>query len=458
MAPAIVQGQPPSDRHSRCYAGPNLPRSPRMRFLTEQTIESIRARFGTPVYVYDQRTLEAAADRVRAFPAPCRLVGRFAMKALPTAAVLRIFDAKGLHIDASSGFEAERALAAGIAPEKIQITAQELPKDLKGLVQRGVLFNACSLHQLRRYGELFPGGEVSIRVNPGLGSGHNNRTNVGGPSSSFGIWHEKLPQVQTLAREFDLRITGLHTHVGSGGDPEVWKHCAALSLGIAKQLPDLNRLSLGGGFKVARMPGEKAADLDAIGRALSPQIAEFLAARSSQQGKGSDDFQIEIEPGTYLVALAGAILCEIIDLVDTGEAGNRFIKIDSGMTELLRPSLYGAQHPITVVPHFRENDRENGRAALGDEDDYLVVGHCCESGDILTPAPGDPEGLLHRRLARAEIGDSLVIEGAGAYASGMAASNYNAFPKAAEVLIDRDGTPRLIRKRQTLAQSLENEL
>ncbi len=417
-----------------------------MRFLTEPQIESIRERFGTPVYVYDQRTLEAAADQVLAFPAPCRLVGRFAMKALPTAAVLQIFDAKGLHIDASSGFEAERALRAGIAPEKIQITAQELPKDLKGLVQRGVLFNACSLHQLRYFGELFPGGEVSVRINPGLGSGHNNRTNVGGPSSAFGIWHEKLPEVLSLAREFDLTLSGLHTHIGSGGDPEVWQRCAALTLGIARQLPDLTRLSLGGGFKVARMADEKTADLQTIGRALSPSIARFLNERS----RGRDDFQLEVEPGTFLVALAGAILCEVIDLVDTGANGHHFLKVDSGMTELLRPALYGAQHPMTVVPH--------GRSASGEEDDYLVVGHCCESGDILTPAPGDPEGLAPRRLARAEIGDTLVIDGSGAYASGMAASNYNAFPKAAEVLIESDGSARLIRARQTLAQSLENEL
>lgn len=417
-----------------------------MLFLNEPLIDSIRERFGTPVYVYDQRTLEAAAERVLGFPSPCRLVGRFAMKALPTAAVLRIFDAMGLHVDASSGFEAERALAAGIAPGKIQITAQELPKDLKGLVQRGVLFNACSLHQLRRYGQLFPGSEVSVRINPGLGSGHNNRTNVGGPGSSFGIWHEKLGDVLEIARESDLSVTGLHTHIGSGGDPEVWKRCAALTLGIARQLPDLTRLSLGGGFKVARMPGEQAADLEAIGRTLSPQIAEFLASR----GIAGDAFQLEIEPGTYLVALAGAIVAEIVDVVDTGGDGNRFIKVDSGMTELLRPSLYGAQHPMTVVPR--------GREAEAEAHDYLVVGHCCESGDILTPAPGDPEGLAHRRLARAEIGDTLVIEGAGAYASGMAASNYNAFPKAAEVLIERDGGLRLIRKRQTLAQSLENEL
>jgi diaminopimelate decarboxylase len=419
-----------------------------MRFLNEAQIELIRERFGTPVYVYDQRSLEAAADEVLAFPAPCRLVGRFAMKALPTAAVLRVFDAKGLHVDASSGFEAERALRAGIQPQRIQVTAQEIPKDLKGLVQRGVLYNACSLHQLRTFGELFPGGELSVRINPGLGSGHNNRTNVGGPSSSFGIWHQKLDDVLAIAREFDLTISGLHTHIGSGGDPEVWKRCAGMTLEIAKRLPDLNRLSLGGGFKVARLPEETSADLQAIGQALSPALASFIGDR--------EDFQLEIEPGTFLVANAGAILAEIIDIVDThppGDAsidGKTFLKVDSGMTELLRPSLYGAQHPLSVVAH--------GHPAADDEAEYLVAGHCCESGDILTPAPGDAEGLLPRRLARAEVGDTLVIEGAGAYASGMAAKNYNAFPEAAEVLIDSTGEPRLVRQRQTLEQALQNEL
>ncbi|MAG32317.1 MAG: diaminopimelate decarboxylase [Deltaproteobacteria bacterium] len=418
-----------------------------MRFLNEAQIELIRERFGTPVYVYAQKELEAAADRVLAFPAPCRLLGRFAMKALPTAAVLRVFDAKGLHIDASSGFEAERALQAGIAPEKIQITAQELPRDLKGLVQRGVLFNACSLNQLRTFGDLFPGREVSVRMNPGLGSGHNNRTNVGGPSSSFGIWHEKLDRVLAIAREFDLRLTGLHTHVGSGGDPEVWKHCAQLTLRIAKRLPDLSRLSLGGGFKVARVEGETSADLQEIGRALEPALSTFIDSLSDDR---ADDFQLEIEPGTYLVANAGAILATIMDIVDTGGDGHTFLKIDSGMTELLRPSIYGAQHPLAVIAH--------GRAAATSETDYLVAGHCCESGDILTPEPGDPEGLLPRRLARAEIGDTLVIEGAGAYASAMAAKNYNAFPEAAEVMLDASGEPRLIRRRQTLEQALQNEL
>jgi len=423
-----------------------------MRFLTPALIERIRERFGTPVYVYDQATLEQAAKEVRAFPAPCPLVGRYAMKALPNRSVLKIFDDAGLHVDASSGFEAERALAAGIAPGHIQITAQEIPKDLKGLVQRGVLYNACSVHQLRTFGELFPGGDLSVRINPGLGSGHNNRTNVGGPSSSFGIWHAKLDEVLAIGAEFELTISGLHTHIGSGGDPEVWKHCAQMTLDIARRLPDLERLSLGGGFKVARLPGENSADLQDIGRHLAEDLASYLAGRG-------EAFQLEIEPGSYLVANAGAILAEIIDIVDThtpagddGAAvqGNDFLKVDTGMTELLRPSLYGAQHPIHVIPH-------GGEASI-DEVDYLIAGHCCESGDVLTPAPGDPEGLAPRRLPRANIGDTLVIEGAGAYAAGMNAKNYNAFPEAAEVLIGLDGEPRLVRERQTLEQALANEL
>lgn len=418
-----------------------------MRFLKEAQIELIRERFGTPVFVYDQRELEAAADRVLAFPAPCRLVGRFAMKSLPNAAVLQVFGAKGLHIDASSGFEAQRAMLAGISPSHIQVTAQEMPLDLKGLIQRGVLFNACSLHQLRQFGLLFPGSELSIRVNPGAGSGHNNRTNTGGVASSFGIWHEKLDEAFAIANEFDLRLTGLHTHIGSGGDPEIWKRCAGLVLAIAERFPDLRRLSLGGGFKVARMKDETGANLEEIGNAISPLIADFIARRP--QGS-SDDFQLEIEPGSFLVVNAGAILSKIIDIVDTGSNGYSFLKIDSGMTELLRPAMYGAQHPLSVVAH--------GRAPSSDFAEYIVAGHCCESSDILTPAPGDPEALAPRRMAVASIGDTLVIEGSGAYAAGMSAKNYNSFPEAAEVLIDSAGEPHLIRQRQTLDQSIQNEV
>ncbi len=413
-----------------------------VHFLDAARAKAVAAQFGTPVYVYDRASLEKAAAEVKAFPNAFGLTARFAMKALPSAAVLRIFHAAGLKFDASSGYEAERALHAGIPPKDVQITAQELPKNLKELVEKGVQYTACSLHQLRSYGKLFPNTDLTVRINPGKGSGHSNRTNVGGPASSFGIWHELLPEVLAAAREHKIRITGMHTHIGSGGDPEVWKHCARLSLDIAARLPEVTTLSLGGGFKVARVAGEKTANLQEIGTTLLPDFKAFAE-------KHGRKLHIELEPGTYLVANAGAIVATIEDVVTTGASGYDFIKLNTGMTDVLRPSMYGAQHPMVLVPQT-PGDRPTHK--------YVVVGHCCESGDILTPAPGEPETLAPRELGRAEIGDLLVIGGSGAYCASMPAKNYNSFPESPEVLIEKDGSLRLIRKRQQLDTIFANEI
>ncbi|HPO16913.1 MAG TPA: diaminopimelate decarboxylase [Candidatus Hydrogenedentes bacterium] len=413
----------------------------KLRFLNEKQVLAVCREFGTPAFVYDQATLERRASEVLAFPNAFGLTARYAMKASPNAAIIRTFNRMGLHIDASSAYEVERALRAGVPPEHIQLTAQELPGNLQEIVDRGVCFNACSLHQLRVFGQYYPGRDVSVRINPGLGSGHSNRTNVGGPSASFGIWHEHLDQVFAVAQEFGLHITGMHTHIGSGTDPDIWVYCAQLSLGIAARMPEVTRLSLGGGFKVARMQNEVSADFQTIGEKIKTEFESF----AHQHGR---KLHLEVEPGTYLVANAGALVCRVMDIVDTGEKGYTFIKVDSGMTEILRPSLYGAQHPIIVVPQVRER-RKSAK--------YLVVGHCCESGDILTPKPGNPEQLKPRVLKEARIGDALVIEGAGAYCAAMSSKNYNSFPECGEVLLTHAGKLVLVRRRQTLDQVLQNE-
>ena len=413
----------------------------KLSFLSEDQIRVVQQQFGTPTFVYDQKTLEAQAQKALAFPNAYGLTARYAMKACPSAAVIRILNRAGLHIDASSGYEALRAMRAGVPAEHIQITAQQLPDNLQELVNLGVLYNACSLHQLAAYGRLFPGNEISVRINPGLGSGHSNRTNVGGPSSSFGIWHEYIDQVLATAVAHDLRVTGLHSHIGSGSDPEVWQRCARLTLEVATQLPDIERVSMGGGFKVGRMGGEVSTNLQHAGQPVAAEFERFAQERGRK-------LHLEIEPGTFFVANAGALVCSIIDVVDTGVQGSRFIKIDSGMTEVLRPSMYGAQHPIVVVPARPEERAQN---------EYLVAGHCCESGDILTPAVDNPEGLEARLLTEAKIGDAVFIGGSGAYCAGMAAKNYNSFPEAPEVLLDDNGALHLLRQRQTLDQLLANE-
>ena len=411
-------------------------------FLSAAETRDLAERFGTPLYIYDEATLVAAAGQLKQIPAPFGFTPRFAMKALPTRAILEIFAAEGLGIDASSSYEARRALLAGVEGRKILLTSQELGDDFPELVERGVAINACSLSQLARYGERFPGTEISMRVNPGLGSGHCNRTNVGGPSSSFGIWHEQLGELAELLRRFSLTVTRLHSHVGSGTDPETWERCCELTLNFARHLPSVTTVNLGGGFKVARMPDENSADLPATGRRIADRLTHFAASTGRE-------LHLELEPGTFLVAPAGVILARVIDVVHTGAEGYSFAKIDSGMTEIVRPALYGAQHPIVVVPREERGHQRRG--------DFLVVGHCCESGDILTPDKGDPEGLRVRDLVTPQLGDLCLIGYTGAYCSGFAMKNFNSFPEAAEVLRRGPGEFDVIKERQPFEEMLTRE-
>ncbi|HVU37342.1 MAG TPA: diaminopimelate decarboxylase [Opitutales bacterium] len=426
---------------------PSSPSSPgfeSLRFLTPAQANEVRTRFGSPVYVYDQATLRRQADACLAFPNAFGLTVRFAMKACPNAAILQFFDSLGLHFDASSNWEAVRAMRAGIAPHKISLATQEMPENLADLHRRGVLFTACSLSQLDRFGRQFPGQKIALRLNPGLGSGHSGKTNVGGPGSSFGIWHELLEEAHDLITNHRLHVTKVHTHIGSGTDPEVWQKVAKMTLKFVKEFPEAETVNLGGGFKVARMAGEKTTDLQKIGapvKALFEQMAR-------ETGR---NLRLEIEPGTFLVATAGALVSAVQDIVTTGKKGHDFLKLDTGMTEILRPSLYGSQHAIVIVPAAGRAGKNGGKK------EYLVVGHCCESGDLLTPAPGESETLAPRLLARAEIGDTCVIEGTGAYCAAMSAKNYNSFPEAPEILLREDGALRIIRRRQSLEQIVQNE-
>jgi diaminopimelate decarboxylase len=407
-------------------------------FLTAAEAAEVRERFGTPTYVYDRAALEASARSALAFPHAFGFTLRYAMKANPSRAVLELFRGLGLHIDASSDHEVERALRAGFAPGEIQLTSQAPSRRIAEFVAQGVLYNACSLHQLDRFGRAFPGRDVTIRVNPGLGSGSTNRTNTGGPASSFGIWHAYLDEAKAIAARHRVVVRGLHTHIGSGGDPAVWTRVARLTLDIAAQLPDVTTVSLGGGFKVARVGGEQATDLSTVGAVVRDAFVDF-------ERRTKRALRLEIEPGTYLVANAGIVVATCIDVVDTGPEGYLFAKLDTGMTEVTRPSLYGAQHPIAVLAEGRPS------AAV------VFVGPCCESGDVLTPAPADPEALAPREVARPEIGDLVLVGAAGAYCAAMSTHNYNSYPDAPEVLREGAGRLRLVRRRQTLEQVLANE-
>ncbi len=415
-----------------------------MRFLTYDDLDEIQMEFGTPTFVYDEATLRANAREVLNFPNAFGLFPRYAMKAAPTAAILRIFNEEGLGIDASSVHEVERAVRAGFGTEAISLSTQELADDFIYWAQDGIKINLCSINQIHKIGRWGKATRVGLRFNPGKGSGGNNRTNVGGLASSFGIWKDDLNEAIKLCQEYKLVVERIHTHIGSGSDPEVWKMVASMTLHLARAFPSVETINLGGGYKVARMPDEKPTDLQEVGAPVKELFKSFAEETGRQ-------LKLEIEPGTFLLAHACSLVTRVQDVTSTGTDGYRFLKLDSGMTEILRPSLYGAQHPIHLVC-------EPGQQKFRESMEQVVVGHCCESGDLLTPAPGDPEALAPRILPRGEIGDFCVIEGAGAYCSSMATKNYNSFPEAAEVIKKEDGRLAHIRKRQTFDQIIENEV
>ena len=412
-----------------------------LKFLSPKQVKDIANDFGTPVFVYSQEEIEKRCEVALSFPNEYGLTVRYAMKANPNATILKIMRKKGVHIDASSIYEVERALLIGFQPNEIMLTSQEISPNLKSILEKGVFYNACSLHQLETYGKLFHGKEVSIRVNPGLGSGATQKTDVGGTTSSFGIWHEYMDDVKKIREKYNLKITKVHTHIGSGSDPEVWKAVSRYTLEYAEMFPECQTVNLGGGFKVGRMSDEKTTDLQKIGEPVKELFIQFYKNHGRK-------LRLEIEPGTHMMALCGSIISRVVDKVNTGTKGFEFIKLDTGMDANTRPSLYGSRHPLITV------------AANGDTPqntkDYVVVGHCCESGDLFTQKEGGaPET---RTMSEAQIGDFIVMEGTGAYCSGMSTKNYNSYPETQEVLLDKSGKSVLIRKRQELTQIMQNEI
>ena len=337
----------------------------------------------------------------------------------------------------------------------IYITVHRLLKLIRALVLR---FIVSSISQLERFGYHYAGQNksVGIRINPGVGSGGFSsstttfsKTNVGGPSSSFGIWKDFVSDgtVPAIVEKYGLNVERIHTHIGSGSDPAIWQQTASISLSFCEMFPTVKALNLGGGYKVGRNPGEPTTDLTEIGKPVQEAFEGFAA-------KHGRELRLEIEPGTFLVAMAGALVSTIQDKVSTsGDSGHVFLKLDAGMTDVLRPSLYGAIHPMTLLPGSGKIEDVGT-----DMESAVVVGHCCESGDLMTPESGEPESLDERYLRKADIGDILVMDGSGAYCSGMSTKNYNSFPEAAEVLVDASGEVHVVRNRQTLEQIYSNEV
>jgi diaminopimelate decarboxylase len=403
--------------------------------LTPARLQSLAADHGTPLWVYDAGTIRARVASLKPFD-----VVRFAQKACSNTHLLRLLRAEGVKVDAVSRGEILRALAAGYVPggDEIVFTADLLDRaTLATVVEHRIPVNVGSIDMLEQLGPASPGHPVWLRINPGFGHGHSHKTNTGGQHSKHGIWHADLGAALAAIRRHGLHLAGLHMHIGSGVDYGHLAQVGQAMVGLVRDTVaaghDLHAISAGGGLSIPYRDADAPID-------VNHYYGLWDAARREAEALVGHALTLEIEPGRYLVAESAVLLSEVRAVKRVG--ANRFVLVDAGFNELMRPAMYGAFHAMTLL------------GAGGEPQPTVVAGPLCESGDVFTQGPGGE--VLTQPLPPAAVGDLLVIHDAGAYGASMS-SNYNSRPLAAEVLVDGDAS-RVIRRRQTVEELLALEL
>jgi diaminopimelate decarboxylase len=403
--------------------------------LNAATLLTLPSRFGGPLWVYDADIIRGQIAKLRQFD-----VIRFAQKACSNTHILRLMREQGVRVDSVSLGEIERALAAGYTPAEIVFTADLIDEPtLARVSELGIAVNAGSVDMLEQLGQVSSGHPVWLRVNPGFGHGHSQKTNTGGENSKHGIWHQDLPLALAAIERYGLRLVGIHMHIGSGVDyGHLEQVCGAMVDLVLSVGQDLEAISAGGGLSIPYRDGEASVDTGhyyGLWNAARERIAERLGHLVT----------LEIEPGRFLVAEAGVLMTQVRSVKQMGS--RHFVLVDAGFNDLMRPAMYGSYHEISALAA----DGRDLSAAPAQE--TVVAGPLCESGDVFTQQEG---GTVETRLLPSVApGDWLVIHDTGAYGASMS-SNYNSRPLLAEVLFD-GGQARLIRRRQTIEELLALE-
>ena len=360
---------------------------------------------GTPRYVYHLPTVRA---RARALAGIAAIDRRFyAIKANSHPAVLRAIAAEGFGLECVSQGELERVFAAvpSLAPANVLFTPSFAPRaEYEFALSRGVIVTLDNVEALQNWPEVFRGRRLWLRIDLGRGDGHHDKVKTGGKTSKFGLPLARLDEFLATARALDIRIVGLHAHLGSGVEtPQHWKQVSDELGGLADQIGTIESIDIGGGLPIPYAAEDEPFDLDAWAAGL----AEIKAAYPA--------YRLVIEPGRYLVAESGALLTRVTQVVE--KQGIRRVGADAGMNALIRPALYDAWHDVANL------------SRLGDtrEESFDVVGPICESSDVF--------GKRRRLPAATTEGDVLVFADAGAYGFSMA-NTYNLRDLPAEEILD----------------------
>lgn len=359
--------------------------------LTDTQMKQAADRFGTPLYAYSAPELDAALGRVRAAFGDARIW--YAMKANPNLTLLRRMHSAGVSFECVSLGELRRAVKVGAGGHEILVNGPAKSDDEYRL--GGELGATFIVDRTEEASLLPPRSTVLVRVNPGLEVSTHDHLATGAADSKFGVRPDQLPEVISALQSGGHTLRGLHLHIGSAiRDAGDFGAAFGRVSALAALTGTLEVLDVGGGWGLD-------ADLHGIAAEARKAAAHFGAA-------------LWVEPGRSLVARSGVLLTRVMGHKATGRD---FTLTDAGMTELLRPMLYGAQHGVRALW-----GSGTGGDVLSD-----LAGPACESGDLLGRDVVLPAGAVR--------GDLLALLDAGAYGAAMS-SNYLTRPRPAEVLWD----------------------
>ncbi|MGH2907298.1 MAG: diaminopimelate decarboxylase [Solirubrobacterales bacterium] len=380
----------------------------------------VAAEFGTPAYVYAENDLR---DRARAVVGAFAAADEpdapetgvlFASKSFPCTAAYRLMAAEGIYCDVASGGELYLALKGGFAPERILMhgnnkTVAELEQAIAANVGYIVV---DSFDEIDRLAKILPsdGPRTLIRVAPGIKPSTHAYIQTGQVDSKFGI---PLSQVEQAIQKVP-NFVGLHCHLGSQFfEVEIFKAAAEVLASFEVKCEVVN---VGGGFGISYLEHEHP-----------PAIAEYAntITEAVRQNFGPQA-KIMVEPGRWLVGNAG-VTAYTVGTVKEIPGVRRYVAVDGGMSDNIRPMLYEAEYTAVVAD----------RAAEKPQRDVRVVGMHCESGDVILP-----EVMLHEP----QVGDTLVVPSTGAYGHAMA-SNYNGVTRP-PVVFCAEGSARVVVRRE----------
>lgn len=385
-------------------------------FIGEVSAESLVKKYGSPLYVYDaeiiRRQYKALVDNI-IYP---RLKIHYACKTNSNLEIIKFLKNLGSAIETVSIGEVNLALEAGFDPMNILYTSGNISfEEQEAVMKKNVLMNLDSLTQIKRFGEIRPGGKISFRINQGIGAGWHTHTITGGPESKFGIDISQVGEVLQLTKKYNLKIIGIHQHIGSNIlDENIFMKAINKLLETAKQFSDLEFIDLGGGFGMPYKSGEKSLDMQSLGNKITKALNKF----TKEYGR---ELIMRFEPGRFLVAESGVLLANVTEIKRTPH--KIFVGLNAGFNQLIRPAMYGAYHEII-----------NASCVEGSKELVSVVGNICESADFFA---------RDREITKFAEGDIAAILDSGAYGYAMS-STFNARSQPAEILVIGK-TSRLIR-------------